>query len=309
VTGDPSVAAVVVNYNGGAVTRTCIDSLRRGSGPPVRVVVADNASRADERAELERAYTGADDVEFVWLSENRHFAGGVNAGTERALAIGASHVLVLNNDTEIAPDCVKWLVAAADAMPDAGVVGPALLDLTSREPLSLGERYAPWCLAAPRTWLRVRSAGDGLPYRVGGVMGSALLVTRECFERVGPYREDLLVYYEEVDFCLRARALGYAPLIEPRAVVLHDGMRGFAAGLTPYAARLKTRNLLLLMRAHGAGAAWITFAPTYAGLVIASAALYGLRGQWSVVRALLVGVREGFGGALAATPRWAGSRA
>jgi GT2 family glycosyltransferase len=309
VTREPAVAAVVVNYNGGAVTRTCVDSLRGASGPRVRVIVADNASLAAEREELTRSYAGADDVELLFLPENRHFAGGVNAGAARALAGGATHVLVLNNDTAVAPDAVRWLVAAAEAMPDAGIVGPSLLDLRSREPLSLGERYAPWCLPAPRSWLRVRSAGRGLPYRVGGVMGSALLITRECFERVGPYREDLLVYYEEVDFCLRARKLGYRPVIEPRAVVLHDGMRGFAAGLTPYAARLKCRNLLLLMRAHGSAGAWLTFVPVYLGLVLASGVLYGARRDWAVVRALGAGVREGLGRAEAAPPTWAGSAA
>ncbi|HZR82397.1 MAG TPA: glycosyltransferase family 2 protein [Candidatus Binatia bacterium] len=290
----PLVAAVVVNHDGLAETRTCVASLRNAMGVRVHVVVVDNASREAERRALADEYAGADDVELVLLPDNRHFAGGVNAGAERGIARGAAFLMILNNDTELEPGCLAELVATATAHHDAGIVGPALLDTRRRErALSLGERYSPWSLAVPRTLLRVRRAGDGAPYRVGGVMGSALLVTRECFLRVGPYREDLLVYYEEVDFCLRARALGYRPMIAPRAIVRHDGMRGFASGLTPYAARLKARNQLLLLRDHGAPLAWIAFLPIYAGLVATSALLYELRGRHEVVAALWSGVREG----------------
>ncbi|MDG2304261.1 MAG: glycosyltransferase family 2 protein [Candidatus Binatia bacterium] len=291
------VGAVVVNYNGAPVTRACVDSLRGGQGPRVQVVIADNASDASDLEELEKAYAGADDVEIVRLPENRHFAGGVNGGAVRALELGATHLFILNNDTVIEPDCVARMVAVAEAMPEAGIVGPALLDLGDRHALSLGERYSSWSLAVPRTLLKVRSTGDNRPYPVGGIMGSAIFVTRECFERVGPYDEGLLVYYEEVDFCLRARALGYGPMLEPRAVVLHDGMRGFTAGLTPYAARLKCRNMFHLMRKHAGVGAWLAFTPVYAALIAGSAAIYAARGKWDVVRALAQGVRDGITGA------------
>jgi GT2 family glycosyltransferase len=293
----PFVAAVVVNHDGIAYTRACVASLRRSRGVRVHAIVVDNASRPEERRALEEEYRGASDVEILLLTENRHFAGGVNAGAARGVALGAGFLMILNNDTELEPDCLALLVETAIAHHDAGIVGPALLDV--REPdraLSLGERYSAWSLAVPRTLLRVRDAGDGTPYRVGGIMGSALLVTRECFLRVGPYREDLLVYYEEVDFCLRARRLGFRPLVAPRAIVRHDGLRGFAAGLTPYAAHLKTRNQLLLMRAHGGLLDWAAFLPVYAGLVATSSLLYLARGEREVVAALWRGVGEGVGG-------------
>lgn len=293
--GRPAVvAAIVVTWNGGAVTRACVTSLRASAGVDLRILVVDNASRDDERRLLLDDYGAAADVEILQLEENGHFAGGVNAGARRALEIGATHLLFLNNDTTLAPDCVRLLVAAADANPAAGVIGPALLDLTPpHRPLSLGERYSAWSLAVPRTLLKVRSQGDGAPYPVGGIMGSAIMVTRECFLRVGPYREDLLVYYEEVDFCLRARSRGYQPLLVPRAIVLHDGMRGFAAGLQPYAARLKCRNQLLLMREHGSVADWLVFLPLFFALVVVSSVLYGVRGQGAVVAAMWRGVAEG----------------
>jgi GT2 family glycosyltransferase len=128
-------------------------------------------------------------------------------------------------------------------------------------------------------------------------MGSVIMVTRECFERTGPYREDLLVYYEEVDFCLRARRIGFQPILVPRAVALHDGLRGFTAGLQPYAARLKCRNPLWLIRDHGSFLDRLAFAPTFAAVVASSALIYAARRRWDVVGAMVRGVSEGLRGA------------
>lgn len=125
-------------------------------------------------------------------------------------------------------------------------------------------------------------------------MGSAVLVSRECFERVGAYDEGLLVYYEEVDFCLRARRLGYRPRIDPAAVVLHDGMRGFASGLTPYAGRLKSRNLIRLMRKHGSPMDWAAFVPSYLALLLSSSLLYVVRGRAEVAHSMWTGLRDGW---------------
>lgn len=295
--GEPRVAAIVVTWNGGAVTRRCVESVRRSRSADVTVVLVDNGSEAAERSALATAWADVPGVELVLLDENRHFAGGVNAGAERALALGATHLLVMNNDTELAEDCVAQLLRAWRERPEAGIYGPVLLDLHDRRPLSLGERYALWSLALPRTLLKVRSTGDGRPYSVGGIMGSVILITRECFAATGPYREDLLVYYEEVDFCLRARARGFQPVVVPRAVALHDGLRGFTAGLQPYAARLKCRNPLWLIRDHGSVLERLVFAPIYAAVVATSALLYAARGNWEVVRAMRTGIAEGLRGA------------
>lgn len=284
--------AIVVNYNGGAVTRACVESLRAQAGTGLEIVIADNASSPQERAGLAADWDEAADVEVLELAENGHFAGGVNAGALRALERGATHLLVLNNDTVIEEGCVAALVAEADRDPAYGLVGPLLLDLGDRHPLSLGENYAAWSLAVPRSLLKVREPAPQA-WDVGGIMGSALLIRADCFLRVGPYREDLLVYYEEVDWCLRARAAGYQPRITPDAVVLHDGMRGFAAGLQPYAARLKTRNQMRLALDHGGALSFAVFLPIFLLLVVASSVIYGLRFDFPTVRALWRGVREG----------------
>jgi len=285
--------AVVVSWEGGAATRRCVESLLAQLPPPARVMVVDNASSAAERTGLARAFGSVPGVELLLLDDNRHFAGGLNAGARAAFEQGATRVLLLNNDTVLAPGALAALDAALDADAGAGAVGPYVRD--SNDPtrtLSLGERHSLALLCVPRTLLRYRRPRPR-PFRVSGLMGCALLVTRACFEATGGFDEQIQVYYEDVDFCLAARRHGFGLLVAPDAVLYHDGLRGFAAGLTPWAAYLKARNPWLVLRRHASAAAWLPFVPSYAAMIGASAALYRLRGRADVARALGRGAAAG----------------
>jgi GT2 family glycosyltransferase len=194
---------------------------------------------------------------------------------------------------------LERLGAALDADQTAGVAGPCVRDLTDRSRvLSLGERHGIALLCVPRTLLRYRRRRSQ-PFRVSGLMGCALLVTRRCFEATGGFDEQIQVYYEDVDFCLAARRRGFALVVAPEAVIYHDGLRGFASGLTPWAAYLKARNPWLLLRRHASPFGWLTFVPSYTAMVLASALLYRLRGRADVAAALgrgaAAGVRAAFG--------------
>jgi len=295
------VAAVVVTWEGGAATDRCVESLLHQDHPPGEVIVVDNASGAPERARLASGVGRRAGVRLLLLDDNRQFAGGLNAGARAALAAGAERVLLLNNDTVLAADALGRLADALDQHPATGIAGPRVVDL--RHPgrvLSVGERHSLPLLCVPRTLLRHRGPIDR-PYAVSGIMGCAMLVTRACFEAVGGFSEEIAVYYEDVDFCLAARARGFGALVEPRAVVWHDGLRGFARGLTPWAAYLKARNPWLVVRRHGGVGALLGFVPVYAAMVASSAALYALRGRGDVAGALgrgaVAGLRAAAGGA------------
>ena len=302
-----STSAVVVTWEGGEATRRCVASLLAQDRPPAEVVVVDNASGAPERAALAAAFGGEARVHLLLLDENRQFAGGMNAGAAHALGRGATRLLFLNNDTVLEPDAVGRLEDALDATHGAGIAGPRVVDLADRSHvITAGERHSLPLLCLPRTWLRHRGPLDR-PYRVEGVMGCALLVTRPCFEAVGGFPADIEVYYEDVDFCLGARAAGFGAVIEPRAVVAHDGIRGFAAGLTPWAGFLKARNPWLLVRRRGRAATWLVFVPTYVAMIGASALLYAARGRLDVVGALIRGAAAGIRVALGGTALPAGA--
>jgi len=286
-------AAVIVTWEGGATTERCVGSLLAQDPPLDEIIVVDNASSRAERERLSSSTGREAGVRLLLLEENRQFAGGLNAGGRVAFANGAERVLFLNNDTVFAPDALRWLGLALDAHPRAGIVGPRVLYLDSPERvLTAGEVHLLPLLCAPRSLLRPQASATSA-YPVSGVMGCAMLVTRGCFAAVGGYSEEIEVYYEDVDFCLGARAAGFDLLIEPRASAYHDGFRGFVRGLTPWAGFLKARNPWILMRRRAGVGSWLTFLPSYPLMIGASAVLYAARGRGDVSRALVRGAWAG----------------
>ena len=114
---------VIVNYNGLEDTRKCLHSLQAAGEPGVSVVTVDNASRMDPTAVLAE--------EFPWChlvrnEVNGGWAGGNNTGIRYALERGAGQVLLLNNDTTVAPTLAADLRAAVRANPDYGILGPVI---------------------------------------------------------------------------------------------------------------------------------------------------------------------------------------
>src|SRR4029077_2398132 len=135
----------------------CVASLLAQDRPPDEVVVVDNASGAAERARLRARIGARTGVRLLLLDETRQFAGGLNAGARAALAAGADRLLLLNNDTALAPDALGRLVEALDRTPGARTPGPRVVDLRPPERvLSAGERHSLPLLCVPRTLLRYR---------------------------------------------------------------------------------------------------------------------------------------------------------
>jgi len=288
-----TVGVVVPTWNRAAVALRCLRALSAATHVRRFVVVVDNGSGAAERDALIAGAAEYAGVDVVALDENRGFAGAVNVGLAEAFARGAAAALIVNDDAEVTPDLITLLLGAASSAPAAGILAPRVLDLGSGREVSRGERLSLPLLCLPRTWLRVRG-GTATPYPVSGVLGVAFLVTHACYASIGPLAETFFAYYEEVDYCLRARAAGFEIVVVPAAVVRHAGFRGFAGGFSPLAAYLKARNLPLLVRRHGDAADWTLFLPTYAALLLASGALYAARrGGTAVVAALARGVADG----------------
>ncbi|MCI0703605.1 MAG: glycosyltransferase, partial [Planctomycetia bacterium] len=118
----PNVWIVVVNFNGLEDTRKCLHSLSALSAT-ANVVVVDNASELDPTATLASEFPH---VHIVRNSANLGWSGGNNTGIRLALSRGADFIILLNNDTTVAPKLVLRLLAANAAHPRFGVIGPII---------------------------------------------------------------------------------------------------------------------------------------------------------------------------------------
>lgn len=227
----PDLAIVIVSYNTVDLLRACLASLPAALGPySSEIYVVDNAS-ADGSAEM--VANEFPTVHLTASKQNLGFAGGNNLvlGT-----VQARNVLLLNPDTEALPGSLATLVRFLDDHPDAGAVGPKLLNsdgslqrngakfpTVAREFLGVtGLRR----LAMRRYELAMgygREDFDTL-CEVDQVSGACLMVREEVLRKVGPLDTRFFMFYEEIEWCHRIKRAGWKVYYVPEAVVTHHWM-------------------------------------------------------------------------------------
>lgn len=231
----------VLTWNGYDLARACIESLTKLSEWPVSVVVVDNGSSESEGLQL--AHEFGPPVSSIRLAQNAAVAGGYNAAMRWAAEQGATHVLLLNNDTVVNDAHLLSRLAAA-AAPDVAAVGPILLN-ASGQPYSAGGQIA---------WTTGWSAHirhpvvTNRPYAVEWLDGACILLSLEAVRRIGGLDPVFVSYWEDVDWCVRASHAGYRCVVEPRASIVHLGGGTIAA---PEAHAYYLRNGMLFMRRNG----------------------------------------------------------
>lgn len=301
---EPLVGAVILNFNCARESLRCLASLVGGDYGNLRVIVVDNASEPEDRRILEEGMAGRFDARLDFNDSNLGYARANNLAMAKLFAEGCEQVLILNGDTVLSPGAVLAMVECSLRNPHCGPLGPRVArDWPGARTASIGERYWAPLVWMPRSLLRPRRPRQR-SYQVSGVLGCAMMINRDLYNRIGGFDEAYFAYYEEVDYCLRARRLGMPPRVEPGAEIAHSGHRGFGSGMTVVAAYLKARNLWRLGARRLDPLGMLVFAPGYFAMTGASMLGYLLRGRLEIVRAMARGLRAGIGGESGPPPDW-----
>lgn len=243
------VAAVVLSWNRREDTLACLRSLA-AADPAPDVVVVDNASSDGTAEAVRRAFPW---IHLIENPSNLGFAEGNDVGIRHALAHGADHVLVLNNDTEVDPAFLAPLLDEASRRPDAGALSPKIL---FAEPPDLiwfaGAEYDPHSGYNGRQ-RGYREHDDGsfdTVVETGRVCGAAMLVPRTVLEKVGVFDPELFAYSEDTDWSLRAREAGYRHYVVPASRVWHKVSAASGGESSPTALYYDVRNALVVAERH-----------------------------------------------------------
>jgi GT2 family glycosyltransferase len=259
-------AAAILTWRNERLTRACLESLTRSSDWPFPVLIVDNASGTLEGSRIASEYGLP--VEAVTLDTNGGVPAGYNAGLRWASSLGAGHVLLLNNDT-ILSDTSMIGALLARMRPDVAAAGPRILrpDGTTQ---SVGGQVL-WRAGRSVHLTTPRSGADGLPYPVDWLDGSCLLVSLAAARRLGGLSDDFFLYWEDVDWGVRATRAGLRCEVQPAASILHLGS---ATVTSATQLRFWMRNKVLFMRRN---AGLVDNATSVAALVFGTVPRYLVR--------------------------------
>jgi GT2 family glycosyltransferase len=259
----------VLTWNGYELARACVASLTMLRQWPIPVVVVDNGSREPEGQRLADEF--GPPVEAFTLPENQLVAGGYNALIRWAAKRGASHVLLLNNDTLITdPAMLDRLVEAAS--PAVAAVGPLVLNGDGSH-FSGGGTLGRWTGRSGHLRRRQMPAQDR-PYEVPWIDGPCMLVNVEVACLTGGLDPAFVSTWEELDWCVRAGKLGYRCLVEPRTTIRHLRGRTIPSSQSQ---TYSLRNTILFARRHANWAETITAAYSFAFFTVPELAIFGSR--------------------------------
>jgi GT2 family glycosyltransferase len=250
----PSVAAVVLNWNGREPVLRTIAALYKSDYPFEEILLVDNGS-TDGSVEAVRAAFPA--VVVLVQPCNLGPGQGRNVGIRRAVASGVDYIFNVDNDIEIFPDTVTILIEAAKGHPDVGVVGP-MINFRSQPDVihNVGGRVRfRQNLVEPIGWLEHDHGQFSQPLYVDVVGSAAMLTRREVFQQIGFFDADYIGYgLEDTDFCVKARRSGWTVMCDPRAKVRHDFQ--FNHKYTYRRKYLEARNAIIFLRKYGRWMDW-----------------------------------------------------
>ncbi|RLC97342.1 MAG: glycosyltransferase family 2 protein, partial [Chloroflexi bacterium] len=177
-----------------------------------------------------------------------------------ALERGSDYALLLNNDTEVAPDFLCLLVEAVEADSRVGIAGPTIYYYEEPQTVWSAGGEIDWRRGA--TWmlgLNERDTGQfgETPREMDFVTGCALLVKRDVLQRVGLLDDRFFTYYEDTEWCVRARRAGFKIVHVPATKMWHK-IPLDARDSSPAVHYYMTRNRLLFLKTTQAGwRAWL----------------------------------------------------
>ncbi len=230
------ISIIIVSWNVSDLLEKCLTSIFKSTcGFELEVFVVDNNSK-DDSVEMVKEKFAA-----VNLIVNDYNAGFAKANNQAISLATGDYILLLNPDTELFEDTLAQSVDFMVANPACGVMGPKMLYGDKSLQPSVRRFPKPWpvllmLLKIPKILPKIKPIENYLavdfdyskPATVDQVMGAYMFIRKEVFKKIGTLDEDFFIWFEEVDFCFRAKQALYQVWFNPKAVIIHYGGTSFA---------------------------------------------------------------------------------
>jgi len=240
------VTIIILNWNGKEDTIECVESVRNITYPNYEILIVDNGSTDGSQEVFKLKYPN---IILIENQQNLGFAEGNNIGMRYALKRGTDYILLLNNDTMVDKHFLDELIKWAEMDQKVGIAGPKIYFYHEPNKIcSLGANINLWTG-------RILNIGhkqiDKDQFedikKVDYVPGAAILVKRKVIEKIGLLDKNYFFYYEETDWCARAKKIGYSVIAVSESKIWHKigSTAGKIEGFTLY---YGTRSHFLFMK-------------------------------------------------------------
>jgi GT2 family glycosyltransferase len=276
---------IVIHWRNSDDTIACLESLRQLSSPCVKVILVNNGPPET----VFESYAPKLTITIIQNQDNLGFAKANNQGIDQALQQGAEYICLLNNDTLVDKDFLQPLIHHCKTHPRT-IVSPAIYRFPSHQLESVGGAIIPW-LGITRLLKTIsRTSPDYLS-------GACIFAKAEAFKEIGRLDESFFCYYEDLDWCQRAKAKGFYLAVVPESHIWHKTSastkegRGWGALKFYYMAR----NNLLFARKHLKGFSMYQWICSY---LIAGSNLHLIQNcrNLTSLRMHTIGIWHGVGG-------------
>ena len=248
--GDEKLAIILINFNNTSDTIACIDSVMKAEYTLWKIFLVDNGSD-DKSVNTLKKYieNKISKIDFIEEPQNHGFAGANNIAIERALDEGYEYIWMLNNDTEIDKNAIEPMIEVLHKDETIGAVGSRIFYWGTDKIWFIGGYFDK---KTGIVNIYGKNKQDSTEFdesiECDYITGCSLMTTKSVLEEVGLLRDDYFLYYEETDWCTRAKKKGFHMKYCPHSRVYHK-VGGASDGYkAPYIAYYNLRNRFIFIR-------------------------------------------------------------
>ena len=249
---DKKIAIIIINWKKYDLTLNCIDSVLKSSYKNFKIILIDNESQNSFPDEINKS----EKIKIIKNENNEGFSKANNQGIKYSIKNGFDYVLLLNNDTLIKNDLIDSLIQQSITL-NQKIIQPLILNYDGSKIWNAGGTINNFfgtfqTLKKGKTFKNFKSDKNLTEW----FTGCCVLIKLEIFNHVGYFDERFFAYYEDVDYSIRLKKMGYSIALMTNSYLQHyesassKSMKKIEGNLSPYVHYLNIRNHILLLKKH-----------------------------------------------------------
>jgi GT2 family glycosyltransferase len=236
------ISIIILNWNAKEMTKECLNSIKNQSFKDYETILVDNASTDGSSEYLKKRFP---EINLIKNKENYGYAKGNNIGIKKARG---NYILILNNDIVLDKTFLKELDKNKNK---ADILGTKNYFYDKPKIIwAIGSKLNKFTMRANLVANKLKDSKEIDKMKINHAVGSAMLVNKKVFEKVGYLNENYFAYFEETEFQLRAQEYGFKISWIPSAKLWHKVGFSTGGGRTPLSAYYLTRNRAYCIKQH-----------------------------------------------------------